>query len=676
MVDAHLVDGKTTFSSFSHLLDARLLRALADMGFARPTLVQSKAIPLALESRDILARARTGSGKTAAYCVPVVQKVLTAKSSLDSKDSARQTTRALILVPTRELSEQVSSYLKGLCKYCEDIVAVANAAGSTSPHLQRTLLSDRPDIVIATPARALALLQSKALVVSHLESLVIDEADLVLSYGHDDDIRQIFSGAYLPKVYQSFLMSATMTEDVELLKGLTLRNPAILKLEDGEDEAAHLSQYAVKCSEVDKFLLTYVILKLKLIRGKTILFVNDVDRSYRLKLFLEQFSIKSCVLNSELPLNSRYHTVQEFNKGVYDYIIATDESGLQENDEEEEADGDEDEDDGEEEVEEFTSTQRDEPSSSSSSSQTKAQPESQSSEPLKPSAKRKREQANSKSSSSTSQSSKRSRTLKSKTKRSDREYGVTRGVDFIDVACVLNFDLPSSSRSYTHRVGRTARAGRTGMALSFVVPHAEWGKNKIVGCLPSAQHDERVFSRIEKEQGARGSKMMEYNFDMKQVEAFRYRMEDALRSVTRSAIKEARIKELKEEVLNSDKLKAHFEDNPLDLEYLRHDKPLHPTRIQSHMKHVPKYLLPRTAPIPGAATGGAGIEGTGTGGAEGTEGDKPVGFVPFKKTNHPHSQGGRGRGRGGPGKNGRGGRGGRGTMGGKKKSDPLKKFGR
>ena len=80
MAEPHLVEKKTTFSSFSHLLDARILRALADMGFARPTLVQAKAIPLALENRDILARARTGSGKTAAYCVPVVQKILSAKS--------------------------------------------------------------------------------------------------------------------------------------------------------------------------------------------------------------------------------------------------------------------------------------------------------------------------------------------------------------------------------------------------------------------------------------------------------------------------------------------------------------------------------------------------------------------------------------------------------------------
>jgi ATP-dependent RNA helicase DDX56/DBP9 len=125
-------------------------------------------------------------------------------------------------------------------------------------------------------------------------------------------------------------------------------------------------------------------------------------------------------------------------------------------------------------------------------------------------------------------------------------------------------------------------------------------------------------------------------------------MDDALRSVTRSAIKEARIKELKTEIINSEKLKAHFEDNPLDLEYLRHDKPLHPTRVQAHMKHIPKYLLPRLVSA-------VAIE------AE----ESQVGFVPFKKS----SARGRGRGRA------RGGRGrGGGGRGGKKKSDPLKKF--
>ncbi|OBZ66789.1 ATP-dependent RNA helicase DBP9 [Grifola frondosa] len=616
MPDARLVDSKATFVLFNHILDVRLLRALADLGFARPTLVQTKAIPLALENRDILARARTGSGKTAAYCVPVVQKILNAKASLAAEDPARRATRALILVPTKELSEQVHTHLKGLLAYCDDEVAVANLSSGTTTHLQRTLLSDNPDIVISTPSRALALLQSKTLSLSSLDSFVVDEADLILSYGHDEDVRQIFSGGFLPKVFQSFLMSATMTEDVEALKGLALRNPVILKLEEDEDEAANLTQYSVQCSEVDKFLLTYVILKLKLIKGKCILFVNDVDRCYRLKLFLEQFSIKSCVLNSELPLNSRYHAVQEFNKGVYDYMIASDEStGRAEQDSDDEQDEEQEEAD-----EDFTSTQR-EPASTTDA-------EAPSDTVVQNTLKRK-SRADSPAPEASSSKSKQNKRKRRKG-GTDAEYGVSRGVDFIDVSCVINFDLPSSSRSYTHRVGRTARAGHTGMALSFIVPREQWGRNKVVGCVESAKEDETVFARIEREQAARGSQIKEYNFDMKQVEAFRYRMEDALRAVTRSAIKEARIKELKNEILNSDKLKAHFEDNPYDLEYLRHDKPLHPTRVQSHMKHVPKYLLPRIAPVPGAD-----VE------VETPSKAAEVGFVPFNKNNLHYTFGAR-----------------------------------
>ena len=135
------------------------------------------------------------------------------------------------------------------------------------------------------------------------------------------------------------------------------------------------------------------------------------------------------------------------------------------------------------------------------------------------------------------------------------EYGVSRGIDFIDVSCVLNFDLPATSRSYTHRIGRTARAGREGMALSFVVPKAQWGK-QVKGdvSLQSAKRDESVWKRIVKEQGE--GRVKDYVFDMKQVEAFRYRMEDGLRSVTRASVREARIQEIKQEVLNSEKLQV------------------------------------------------------------------------------------------------------------------------
>ncbi|KAI0033910.1 DEAD-domain-containing protein [Vararia minispora EC-137] len=650
-------DKHDSFASFGNVLSPLLLKALADLGFARPTPVQQKGIPLALENRDVLARARTGSGKTAAYSIPLVQKILNVKSALEHTDDRRQCTRALVLVPTKELAEQVSTHIKCLVKYCESDFVIANVAGGAGGQVQRQLLTDKPDVVIGTPAKVLGLLQSKTLSLSSLESLIIDEADLILSYGHDEDIRQIFEGSFLPKVYQSFLMSATMTEDVETLKSLALRNPVTLKLEEDEDEAANLAQYSVRCSEVDKFLLTYVILKLKLVKGKCILFVNDVDRCYRLKLFLEQFSVKSCVLNSELPLNSRYHVVQEFNKGVYDYIVATDESNSKEMDDEDTGEGDaETVRDGEEDEDEEQASENDEGDDEEFVS-TQRQPESEAIEPVagpsksvtelsKPSKKRRREV----------DTAAGSRPRRRKVRKVDTEYGVTRGIDFIDVACVLNFDLPTSARSYTHRVGRTARAGRSGMSLSFIVPTDEFGKHKTVGGVPSTAQDEKVWARIEADQAARGSKVREYKFAMKQVEAFRYRMDDALRAVTKSAIREARIKELKQEILNSDKLKAHFEDNPLDLEFLRHDKPLHPTRVQSHMKHVPRYLLPRIASVPAADAPQAGEE------VQKPDG-KDAGFVPFNK----RGKGGRGRGRGRGGRFSGGGRGG-------KKSDPLKKF--
>lgn len=214
--------------------------------------------------------------------------------------------------------------------------------------MHRPLLLEKPDIIVSTPSKTLTHLEAQNMVLSEsLENLVIDEADLVLSFGYEDDVRKILS--FLPKIYQSFLMSATFTKEIEELTALVLRKPAILALEDSEEEASSLTQYVVQCSEFEKFLFTFVIIKLRLIKGKILLFVNDIDRCYKLKLFLEQFSIKSCVLNSELPLNSRYHIVEEFNRGIYDYLIATDESELkgeqdsEDEDEEEKKEGEEEE---------------------------------------------------------------------------------------------------------------------------------------------------------------------------------------------------------------------------------------------------------------------------------------------------------------------------------------------
>ena len=126
----------------------------------------------------------------------------------------------------------------------------------------------------------------------------------MLSYGHESDLELI--STKLPKTVQTYLMSATLTDEIHTLKSAMCRDPAILKLEEAEREADTLTQYYVECAEDDKFLLIYVILKLKLLKGKCIVFVNDIDRCYRVKLYLEQFGIRSCVLNAELPLNSRF----------------------------------------------------------------------------------------------------------------------------------------------------------------------------------------------------------------------------------------------------------------------------------------------------------------------------------------------------------------------------------
>ena len=232
------------------------------------------------------------------------------------------------------------------------------------------------------------------------------------------------------------------------------------------------------------------------------------------------------------------------------------------------------------------------------------------------------------------------------------------------------------------------------MSLSFVVPKKSWGLSMQKGLetsLKSAKRDQKIWKRIEKDQklnyGVLDDNIKEYVFDMKQVEGFRYRMEDGLRSVTRAYVREARIKEIKNEVLNSDKLKvrftffftfslcndrfllthnvtylqAHFEDNPRDLAFLKHDKPLNPNRVQPHMKHVPSYLMPRIAPVGGATladgTPAAG-DSTPTNGEGGSSSNLSNKYVPYRKTST----------------NKRNGRGGKFTKSSSKRGDPLKSF--
>lgn len=514
------IDDDTTWDSFD--LDARLLQALDKVGFEKPTIIQSLVLPLAVdERRDIIAKALTGSGKTGAYIVPILHNLLT-------QESSEKEIRSIVLVPTRELAQQVTDFVQKLLSYMSTKFLVVNLSLNISDSVVKLLLMGRPEILVSTPSKLIQILETKISVdLSHVVNLVIDEVDLILSYGHSDDLHRLEGYLPIKKNLQTFLMSATINDELNELKLKFCTKPAILKLNDDElINTSQLVQYYTQTTEFDKFLLAYVIYKLNLIKGKSIIFVNNIDRGYRLKLFLEQFGIRSCILNSELPVNSRLHIIDQYNKNVYKLLIATDESAV-------EKDAEDDDEDA--------------------PSESKPNPN------------------------------------KKKSKK-DSEYGVTRGADFKNVACVLNFDLPTSSKAYVHRIGRTARAGKAGMALSFVIPQKEVGKHK-TAVLKLCKRDEKVMARIVKQQSRNGFEIKPYQFDMKQVEGFRYRAEDAYRAVTSTTIREARIKELKSELIASNKLKRHFEENPQDLAALRHDKELHGNRVQPHLKRVPDYLL-------------------------------------------------------------------------------------
>lgn len=544
-----LLDPSVTFATLADSvgLDLRLRKAVSRLGHVRPTLVQSKCLPLAISSgRDLLVRARTGSGKTLAYCLPLLQKILREGASDD------EGVRAVILVPTRELCTQVFQTLQVLTYYCDEIISLAVLSGGRANTekekqelaRQEAMLRDLPKVVVATPAGLLTHIRSGILNLSgSVETLVVDEADLVLSFGYANDIAEIMQS--LPKICQGFLMSATLSPELNDLKKVVLHSPAVLKLEEEAEQRemrkdGQLVQFYLALPKKDKNLVLYVFLKLGLLKGKGLFFVNTTDGGYRLKLFLEQFHIRSAVLNAELPVHSRLNIIENFNYGNFDYLIATDESadvggGGRMGDDSDEED---------------------------------AEPK------------------------------------KKKRRKKDSEYGVSRGLDFRNVSFVVNLDFPVSPQSYTHRVGRTARGGAKGVALSLIeiesqeqgellrqvqedqpqIPLARTGDDKLQAASTNMDDDSDDLPRDVPPPEFQ-SQPSALDFDLSEIEGFRYRVEDVSRAVTRTAVREARAAELRAEILNSERLQNHFDENPADLQLLRHDRvATHVAKVQDHLK--------------------------------------------------------------------------------------------
>lgn len=254
-----LLDEEKTWIQRDFGLDRRLVKGLSKLGFIYPTLVQSKCIPIALQGKDVLVRARTGSGKTVAFSLPLLHKLLSQKEA-EQDDSPR--VRCLILAPTKELCKQIEKNVSDLIYYCRESVSLCGLSDESAT-VQQYRLQRKPDIVIATPARIAQQIRSGFLDLSFVKSLVIDEADLVLSFGYADDVNFIMTK--MPKIFQGLLMSATLSPDLEKFKKVVLHNPAVLKLEETA-AVGHLLQFYLESPEQDKFLTLYVFIKLGLLQ--------------------------------------------------------------------------------------------------------------------------------------------------------------------------------------------------------------------------------------------------------------------------------------------------------------------------------------------------------------------------------------------------------------------------
>ncbi|CAG9125790.1 unnamed protein product [Plutella xylostella] len=437
----------------------------------------------------------------------------------------------------------IASVLQDLTLKCTREVRCIDISANGDMQTQKSLLANKPDIVVSTPSKAITHIKSNNMrLKDDLAMLVVDEADLIFSFGYEDEVKELLG--FLPKIYQSVLASATLSDDVLSLKKIVLRNPVTLKLEEPElAPSSQLQHYHLFAEEDDKATILYALLKLNLVRGKSIIFVRTVDRCYKLKLYLEQFKIGSCVLNSELPAAVRCLSVDQFNRGRYQIIIASDEKAL------EQPDGGLL--DGVEDI-------------------------------------RKKSKKN-------KQTSKR---------KKDKESGVSRGIDFQNVSNVINFDFPLDITSYVHRAGRTARGTNQGSVLSFVSTREAPLMEAVEAHLSKGFNNQKVLQK--------------YEFALEEVEGFRYRSRDAWRAVTRIAVREARLKEIKQELLNCKKLQGYFEENPSDLAAIRRDKALHTVKVQPQLAHVPSYLLPA------ALRPDEGAEGEGEEGAREVEGKPPA----------------------------------------------------
>jgi superfamily II DNA/RNA helicase len=351
------------YHDFDHFgLDPRIVAAVKSMGYSTPTPIQSKAIPIVMQGRDVMGAAQTGTGKTAGFALPIIHRLLPQASA--SMSPARHPVRALILAPTRELAEQVAEnvkmYIAGTPLRC------ATVYGGVDMDPQTQALRNGVEIVVATPGRLLDHLGSKNTSLGQVQVVVLDEADRMLDMGFLPDISRILN--QLPKERQSLMFSATFSEEIKKLAANFLRDPLLLEVAQRNATAENVQQELYRVHESEKTGALLELLRSRELK-QVLVFVNTKIGCRRLARELQKQGINADAIHGDKSQDERTKALEGFKQGTIDVLVATDVAA--------------------------------------------------------------------------------------------------RGLDIVELPAVINYDVPYAPEDYVHRIGRTGRAGASGLAMTI-----------------------------------------------------------------------------------------------------------------------------------------------------------------------------------------------------------------
>ncbi len=359
--------------AFSNLsLAEPLARAVADMGYENMTPIQAQAIPVVLAGQDVMGAAQTGTGKTAAFSLPLLQRLL--KHENASASPARHPVRALVLLPTRELADQVAQQVALYAKYTNLRSAVVFGGVDMKP--QTAALKAGVEVLVATPGRLLDHIEAKSAVLNQVEYVVLDEADRMLDIGFLPDLQRILS--HLPAQRTTLLFSATFSPEIKKLAGSYLQNPVTIEVARPNETASTVEQRFYRVSEDDKRRTIDAILRQRGIK-QAFVFTNSKLGCARLARSFERDGWRVGALHGNKSQDERLKTLESFKAGEVQLLVCTDVAA--------------------------------------------------------------------------------------------------RGLDIKDVPAVFNHDIPYNAEDYVHRIGRTGRAGASGLAVSL---SAGGNDNKLV----------------------------------------------------------------------------------------------------------------------------------------------------------------------------------------------------